>query len=130
MHLNGSRFLLRICRALNLDKNQFVEVLSRIYQRQKECLDGSRIYQESIDQTESTKNCLNGSKKLSRMCRAWTQKSRWVKKLSRFYREEARNLDGFRSYQDAIEKVESVGKIQDGSRNCQGSIEKGERKVR
>ena len=89
MHLNGSRFLLRICRALNLDRNQFVEVLSRICRRQKECLDGSRIYQESIDQTKSTKNCLNGSKKLSRMCRAWTQKSRWVKKLSRFYREKA-----------------------------------------
>ena len=32
--------------------------------------------------------------------------------------KKPRNLDGFRSCRDAIEKVESVGKIQDGSRNC------------
>ena len=33
-----------ICRALNLNRKESVEVLSRICQQQKECLDGSRIY--------------------------------------------------------------------------------------
>ena len=40
-----------ICRALNLDKYESVEVLSRICQCQK-FLDGSRFCQESIGQIE------------------------------------------------------------------------------
>ena len=46
-----------ICRALNLDKNEYVEVLSRIYRRLKH---------------------LDRSKKLSRIYRKETQKSRWI----------------------------------------------------
>ena len=46
-----------ICRALNLNKNEYVEVLSRIYWRQKH---------------------LDRSKKLSRIYRKETQKSWWI----------------------------------------------------
>jgi len=73
---------INIFRALNLDRNEFVEVLSRIYQRQNH-LDGSRIYWEFIDQTESSKIWLDGSKKLSRFYREETQKSQWIKNPSR-----------------------------------------------
>ena len=101
---DGSRFLSRICRALNLDRNEFVKVLSKIYQRKKECLNGSRICRTNIKQTESTEIQLDGSKKLLRMCQPGTQKSQWIEKLSRFYREEtqkSRQIDNLlRCYQE------------------------------
>ena len=87
MQLDRSRFLLRIYRALNLDRSESIKDLSRIYQQLKDGFDGSRICQESIDQTESKEIWLDGLKKLSRMCQARTQKSRWIKNLSRCYRE-------------------------------------------
>ena len=54
-----------ICQALNLDRNESVEVLSRICQRQKH-LNGSRICRESIGQTKGSEIWLDGLKKLSR----------------------------------------------------------------
>ena len=65
-----------------------VEVLSRICRRQNKELDGLRICQASIEQTESKEFWLNGSKKLSRFYQEETQKSRWIKKLSRSYQDK------------------------------------------
>ena len=53
----------------------------------KKVSDGLRICQEFIEQTKNIEIFLDGSKKLLRMCRAGTQKSRWIEKLSRCYRE-------------------------------------------
>ena len=71
MHLDGSRFLSGIYQALNLNRNESVEALSRICQWQKSV----SMDRESIEQIECTEKWLNGSKKLSKMCRAETQKS-------------------------------------------------------
>ena len=71
MHLDGSRFLSGIYQALNLNRNEYVEVLSRIRQWQKSV----SMDRESIEQIECTEKWLNGSKKLSKMCREKTQKS-------------------------------------------------------
>ena len=87
---------MRICRALNLDRNESVEVLSRICQRQKSV----SMDQESIKQTECTEIWLDESKKLSRtiekreirldrkrICRGSVEKLSSLKKRS-FSREE------------------------------------------
>ena len=66
-----------ICQALNLDSSESVEVLLRICRRQNN-LNGLIICREAISQTEGSENWLDGSKKLSRICREETQKSRWI----------------------------------------------------
>ena len=83
MQLDGSRFLLRICRALNLNRRESIDDLSRICQRLKDGLNGSKIYRESIQQTESTRILFNGSRKLSRSYGEIIQKSWWIEKLLR-----------------------------------------------
>ena len=56
-----------ICRALNLNKNEFVDSKNTLIDR------------ESISQTKSSEIWLDGLKKLLRFYRGETQKSRWIK---------------------------------------------------
>ena len=59
------RGAIEICRAPNLDRYEFVEVLWRIYWWQK-CLDGSRFCQGFIGQTETFSMDWEAVEKLSR----------------------------------------------------------------
>ena len=65
--LNRNRSLMdrSICQVLILNRNEFVEVLSRIFRRQK-YLDGSRSCRESIGQTENFSMDQETLEKLSR----------------------------------------------------------------
>jgi len=110
MNLNRSRFLSRICRTLNLDRNESVEVLSRICRQQKSDLDGSRICREAIGQTECLEIWLDGLKKLSRIYWEETQKSQWIENLSRSIEKRERRLDRKRICRGSIEKLSSLKK--------------------
>nr|POF02453.1 hypothetical protein CFP56_28062 [Quercus suber] len=80
------RGAIEICRALNLDINESVEVLSRICQRQK-YLDGSRSYRDSIGQTESFSIDQEAIDKLSRQI----PESSMDRKCANFCRERKSN---------------------------------------
>ena len=98
MQLDGSRFLSRICQALNLDRRESIEDLLRICLRLKDGLDGSRICRESIKQTKSTRNLTRWIKeaveKLSRRNPEISMDRESIKKLSRPEEESSieRNL--------------------------------------
>ena len=98
-----------ICWALNLNRNKSVEVLLRICQWQNH-LNGFRICYESIDQTESLKIWLDGSKKLSRIYQGETQKSQWIENLSRSIKKRRKKglIEGnlLRIYREAVELEE------------------------
>ena len=110
--LNGLKILSRICRALNLNKNESFKVMLRIYRRQNS--------PQWIEQTVENLSSRQRAKKFGSM----DQRSYWE-----CVEQEPRNLDGSRICWDAIEKVESIGKFLDGSRIYWGSIEKRERRA-
>ena len=83
--------------------------LSRIYQRLKDGLNGSRIYREAIERKPRN---LNGS-------RIGQESIKQTKSSESFF-------DGLRSYQDSIEKKP---RNLDGSGIYRGSIEKRERRL-
>ena len=108
--LDGSKILSRICRTLNLDRNECVEVLLRIY-RQK----NSPRWIENLSRSYRQKKCLeillDGSKKLSRIYREEIQKSQWIKNLSRFLsrlkKESSIEMNLLGICQEAIELKEN-----------------------
>ena len=89
--LDGSKYFVEICRALNLDRNETVEVQSR-FVNSKTHLDGSRISLKAIERTERSEIWLDGSKKLSRIYRGETQNFRWIKNLLRSIEKRERRL--------------------------------------
>ena len=110
MHLDGSKILLRICWALNLDINESV----RYYQGSvdgKTHLNGSRICWEAIEQTEFSEIWLDGSKKLSRIYREETLKSQWIKNLLISIEKRERRLNRKRICRRSIEKLSSLKKM-------------------
>ena len=82
--LNGLRFLLGIYRALNLDRNESVEVPLRICRWQKSV----SMDWESVENLSSRQNAHKFGLMDRRSCWVGTQKSRWIEKLLRFYQEE------------------------------------------
>ena len=111
MNLNGSRFLSRICRTLNLDRNESVEVLSRICRQQKSDLDGSRICREANGQIECLEIWLDGLKKLSRIYWEETQKSQWIENLLRSIEKREIMLDRKRIFRGFVKELSSLKKM-------------------
>ena len=74
-------------------------------------LDGSRICREAIEQTKCLELLLDGSKKLLRIYREETQKSRWIENLSRFLwrlkKESPIEMNRLGIYQEAIKLEEN-----------------------
>ena len=112
-----------ICRALNLDRNEFVEVLLRICWRQKECLGGSRICWESIEQTVSIEIWLNGSKKLSSRNPEISMDWEAVEMVLRRQRAQENSMMDRESFEDLLrkekDKLDRKESIEDLSRSCQ-----------
>ena len=110
MHLDGSKILLRICWALNLDINESVRYCQGSVDG-KTHLNGSRICWEAIEQTEFSEIWLDGSKKLSRIYREETLKSQWIKNLLISIEKRERRLNRKRICRRSIEKLSSLKKM-------------------
>ena len=85
-----SRWIENLSRIYRVDKehrnlSRWIEVaVENVLSRNPEISMDQRSYRDSIEKKPRN---LNGSKKLSRFYREKTQKSRWIEKLSRCYRE-------------------------------------------
>ena len=104
---DGSRFLLRICRVLNLDKNEFVKVLSRICRWKK----SPQWIKQSVKNLPGRQRAKKFGLMDRRSCRDETQKLCQIKKLLNFYRGETQKsrwieylLRNLSSWQRAEEK--------------------------
>ena len=76
----------------------------------KKVSDGLRICQEFIEQTKNIEIFLDGSKKLLRMCRAGTQKSRWIENQSRIYRDLKKKARQKGICRGCVQKLSSLKK--------------------
>ena len=108
--LNGSKTLSRICWALNLDKNESVEMLSRICRWQNSpwwIKDLWRSYRAD----RMLRNFLRWIEKLLRTYWEETQKSRWIKNLLRSIEKREIMLDRKRIFRGFVKELSSLKKM-------------------